>query len=1144
MSIGNFALQNSVSINTLRVSLALLGIFMLFSLPREQYPNVSLYYVHVTVVYPGATVYEIEKDVTQKIEDELQGISDVENIISTISNGLNFTRLEFSQSLSDEEFQNRYQEVQSLVSNITDLPEQAQDPEVDNFTYLDFLPIVNVVVSGDVSINELIKYSERVQDTLKKTPGILKIENKGLFEKHVLVEPDIVTMRARGIAVQEIEDAIRTWNISLPGGVLHSENQSYTIRMSSDIATTEDVGNIVLRTGENTFTTISDVAKVLEDYDMTEQRVRFNGNPAVEFMLYKTGTADSITMVEKSKKRVAEILKKFERENANIHVSFFSDTTENISNTIRILVSNAILGFLLLLMSLFIFLGWRSAIISALEIPFTFATSFFVLKFLGITLNSSTLFALVLVLGMLVDHSIVILENIIRLRNSPYNKDKKTAVIDGVSDVAFPVVTSTLTTIGTFLPLAFMPGFIGKFLLPVPVTITITLVISTISALVIIPIHYLEIPGRDRIKKSFVLEYCQNVLQHMLERILRFKVLVSCIVLIIVCGVVTMLFFVPVSLYDTEDQPFFFIDVTMPTGASVERSYNIMHEMEQRILSINEDSITGVLMLIGNTDPDIVDGVQVDKPHNAQFQIEVKNPNSNNAVPIDVIMDMVRNAISTVGGANSVHFRKQRTGPPVDPAIGYQLISDDLDVLAMLDASIRKRLATYGELYNIKSSFKSKTPSFVIKIDSQKASRYNISFDYIGSTIRSLFSNDEVSSIFVDNKHTNIVVSRGNNTADAKKFLAFLTFPIEDGKVVPLAAFATIEEQRNFSSVYRKNGKRQVNISAEAHKRNRVRDIHDDISSFAENQITTLDLAVEFEIGGEFSEFSNLLNDIIRLFLISIILVYFLLTVEFKSYFQPFLIMCTVFFTTIGVSTYLFISKTSLSIAIIYSFVALVGVVVNNAIVLISTANGNVNTHHMTHHNAIISATKQRFSPIILTSFTTIVGLLPTALGLSGKSPIWQPMASTIVTGLCFSTITTLLILPGLYEIFSFDHKRKNKNQETQLKDGKKNGGDLSTFALETAIENSPTYDTRYEHSVSKNKKRHVKNFFQKFSRSNVIPQKKNVKDAQSYAAKKQSIDEVVSALINVPIVKQNAKFLLFGNKNANYDNLDSKENL
>ncbi len=1139
MSIGNFALRNSVSINTLRVSLALLGIYMLFSLPREQYPNVPLYYVHIVVAYPGATAYEVEKDVTQKIEDELQGISDVNDITSTASNGLNFTRLEFSQSLSDEEFQNRYQEVQALISNISDLPEQAHDPEVENFTYLDFLPIVNVIVSADLPFAELMEYAARVETKLKTTPGVLKVENKGLLKKRVLVQPDIVTMGARGIAVQEIESAIRKWNMSIPGGTLHSENQSYNIRMSSDIATPQDVGNIILRSGENTFTTIADVARVFEDYDMTEQRVRFNGKSAVEFRLYKTGTADSISMVDEAKKRVAELSEKFQNEGENIHLSFFSDTTENINNTINILVSNAVLGFILLFLSLLIFLGWRSAVISALEIPFTFATSFFVLKLLGITLNSSTLFALVLVLGMIVDHSIVILENIIRLRHS-HGKSRKAAVIEGVSDVAFPIVTSTLTTIGTFLPLAFMPGFIGKFLLPVPVTITVTLVISTVSALIIIPIHYLEMPGRDRTHDFAIFDYARNILQYTLERILRFKVLVSLGVLVVVVGVVFMLLFVPVSLYDTEDQPFFFVDVTMPSGTSIERSYRIMHEMEQGILSIkDENSITGVLMLIGNTDPDLAEGIRIDRPHNAQFQIGVENPNSNpNATPIDEIMDAVRGIIAPIAGANSVRIRKQRTGPPVDPAIGYQLVSDDLNALAALDASIRRRLTQYDELYNIKSNFQSKIPSLSITIDSQKASRYNLSFDYIGSTIRSLFANDGVSSIFVDNEQTNIVVSRGNDTSEAKNFLAFLTFPTERGTIVPLSAFATIEEQRDFTSIYRKDGRRQVNISAEASKRDRVRDIHDDMLLFAKEEIAALGVPVEFTIGGEFSQFSNLLNDIIRLFLISIVLVYFVLTVEFKSYFQPFLIMCTVIFTTIGVGAYLLISGTALSISILYSFVALVGVVVNNAIVLISTANDNVAHQHMAHHNAIIVAAKQRFKPIVLTSFTTVVGLLPTALGLSGKSPIWQPMASTIVTGLFFSTITTLLVLPALYELFSFDHKLKNKSHKT---DASVYDGASVDHVKKSNNHNPVVLHEQNDHvdiksTVPKKRKKNSKKPSKKLAMHN-----NKTKHVCSYAEKKQGIDEVVSALINTPRVQQSSRVLHF-NATASTHHTEERE--
>lgn len=1013
-------LRNSVPINTLRLAFAALGMIMLFTMPREQYPNVPLYYVHVIAPYPGATAFQVEKDITQKIEEALQGVEDITDASSLVSDGFSFTRIAFSQALSEQEFQNRYQNVQSLISDLS-LPDGALKPTVQNFTYLDFVSIVNVVVSADLPPAQLIEYAKRVETSIKNAPGVLRVNNKGLFAKRIVVQLDENAVRARGIAPQEIENAIRAANATIPGGTLRTKSRQTPIQVLSGINAAEDVNNIVVRKTDAGTTLLSDIAVIAERYDNASQLVRFDGNPAVEFQVYKTGAADSISLVKTIEKRIAEQQASF--GDAGVRVSLFADTTENIKNTISMLVSNAIAGFIMVFLSLLLFLGWRPAVICSLEIPFTFAVSFFILNLLGITLNSSTLFALVLVLGMVVDHSTVILENITRIQCEG-EKDRVKAVMSGVRGVAFPVISSTLTTVGTFFPLIFMPGFIGKFLLPVPVTITVTMIISTISALITIPIHYIELPGKDSIREFTIFVRMRAWVGAGLEVILRFKLLVAGLVMAVIAGIIIMVFFVPVSLYDTEEQPFFFVDVTMPSGTSLELSNSVMREMENAVLSVaDENGIRGVLTLIGNTDPDIAEGLRIDRPHNAQLQIAVTNPNAESkALPMDTVMRNVEAVLAPVAGPDSVRLRKLRSGPPQLPAIGYQLLGSDLDALESLDAEIRKKLESYDDLYNVRSNLQARTASLEVTVDGLKAAQYGLTLAQIGLAIRSFFAEDAISSLFVDNEQMDIVVTYGGSPVRAKQALTFLTFPSQNGSVVPFSAVATVQEKENLTSLSRKDGRRQVNISAEAYTREQVRSINAEITALANARIAESGSAVEFKIGGEFEEFSSLLTDVALLFVVGVLLVYMVLTLEFKSYFQPILIMMTILFTTIGVGAYLLITRTALSISILYSFVALVGVVVNNAIVLISMANQNLK-EGMTHHRAIISAAQLRVKPIVLTSVTTIIGILPTALGLGGSSPIWQPMAATIATGLTISTLTSVFILPVFYEIFSWDKK-------------------------------------------------------------------------------------------------------------------------
>lgn len=1022
-----FCLENSRPINVLRIAFAILGIIFLFSIPREQYPNITLYYVHVLVPYPGASAIEIEKEITQKVEAKVKQLNNITGVNSVISDGLSFTRVAYKQSLSKKQFTSNYLELQASISNM-EIPEGAHAPIVDNFTYDDFLPVINVVIYTNENTEDvlvpLINTANRVKNNLELNKDVSSVKSKGLFSGKIRIRLDHEALTDNNISIFEITEAIEKNNISIPAGQLSTEQRILNIRTSSQTQDLVALENTIVRATPAGPIFLKDVATIENFYDTSHVSIRYNGNTAVTLQVYKNENVDSISLIKKIDDEVEKLNTLIPED---MVIATFGNTTINVQNSISVLTSNALIGFLLLCFSLLLFLGWKPALISALEIPFTFATSLFVLKILGITLNTSTLFALVLVLGMIVDHGIVILENMIRLRHFK-GFSRFDSIAHGISEVGLPVITSSLTTIGTFFPLIFMPGLIGSFLLPVPITITVTLIVSTISALIIVPIHYMEFPGNERTHELKIFDWGRAGLGWLLRIVLRFKLLTCILSLLISFGAIAVLFYLPVSLYDTEDQPFFFVDIELPQGSTMETSNTLMNALEDEVIPlIEDDTIKSVMSVIGDTSIDPVEGIRFDKPQNAQLQIEVYadqiEPEQLNAI-IEKVEERINAAIVNIRFTYKI--RKQRTGPPTSSAVGVKIAGDNLDHLRAVEGEILAELYTYNELYNIRSDFKMDKLEYLVRVDEEQASLQGLTVDVIGATVRQWLSNNAVISLFINNDRKDVIVQIDNISDVDKESLNYITFPdSRTGQLVYFNDVAELITTTEINSIYREDGKRLIKITADATSRDRIRQINSRILSQYDNE-----LALEYpdtivQIGGEFDEFSDLLNDILMLFIIGMLVVYVILVAEFKSYFQPLLIMLTILFTTIGVSFFLLVTKTELSIVVLYSFVALVGVVVNGSIILVSTANKFYLNNELTHLEAIKKATIQRFKPIFLTNFTTILGILPTALGLSGSSPVWRPMASTIVVGLIFSTFTTLLIIPAFYALLpQSKHKR------------------------------------------------------------------------------------------------------------------------
>ncbi len=1014
----SWIITHSKSLRLVRWLLALLGVFIAVGLPREQYPDVPLFYVHVLVPYPGATAEKIEETVTRKIEERAEAMNAIDEIDSVISDGLSFTRVTFSQSLKEDTFRSKFQELKSDVEQIH-FPEGVSEIFVDDFTYLDFLPITSLVIWGDQDIATIQKFAEQIRNKLETIQEVSYIEDNGFLDETVFIDLDLSQLEARGVSLQELIMSIQSNNVSIPAGFLNTVQQKIAVRTTGEFISIDDISQLPVRVDdEGGMIKVEDIARVQRGYDVHEKKIRFNNKNAVELKIYKESGVDSITLVRTIEELIATSASNIPK---GLQLEFFKDTTGGIIRSIATLRNNAVGGFILLFIVMLVFLGWRAAVIIALEIPFTFATSFLFLNIFNITLSSSTLFAFVLVLGMLVDTSIVTVENIIRLRHFK-GMSKELAAIEGTRQVRFPVLSSTLTTIASFLPLAWLPSFIGKFLLPIPITITVVLLISFASAMVMVPLYYLAFPGKGSTFEFAFFVRLRQVLSQILYAEMKRSVPILLAVFLALGGAILFLVFTPVSLYEVESQPFFFVDVLLPEASSLERTDTVMSEMEYRIQGYrnnNPGKIKHVLILSGEADLDLSEGIITDRASTGQVQIEVFD--NGDSIVLNQVMKDIELLLGDVYGYDTLTIRRQRTGPPPIPILGFRIIGADFDGLSRISSRVEDILSEYPEVYNVKNSSSEKSPTITARIHIQEAARLGLSAAEIGLSIRNMLSASPITSIYEgDNKNTDVVLRIGDTHSFTKEKMALLSVPTQYNTLVPLLSVATIQERLTLSRITRENGLRLAVVTAEARDKTRVREINQRIVKEIEDYIATEEAqAFSISRGGEFNEFSELFGKILFLLLIGVTAVYIVLTVEFNSYVLPFVILLTIPFSVLGVSIYIFSSGSYLSISILYSLVALIGVVVNNSIVFVSSANSYVLKRSKSRAEAALITACVRLKPVLLTSITTVAGVLPTAVGLTGRSPIWQPMAITIAIGLSISVFASLLVIPLIYSLGS-----------------------------------------------------------------------------------------------------------------------------
>ena len=1007
MNIGRFSVSNNVFLTVLMISLLVLGAFSMLQLPLEQFSEVPFYWVNIIVPYPGVSSEDVESSVSVKIENEMDGLDFLKRIQSVSSEGLSVVRVEFSDGISDQQFRTLYQDVQTRLARVN-LPDGTLEPLVDDFSSADFLPVIELVVYGGDSYAELVESASVISARMENLPDVSGVEAVGSREKKIFIRADRNRLEALGISLNELVRAVQLNTGTFPGGGFSDGSREFLLRTVGELYGAGSFADLsVRRTAEGGSVRISDVAEVEEGYEADGSYARFNGRNSIVLKVAKVPGGNSISVAEGVKRVAAE----YSGDPSGVELHLQNDSTIQITDSIGILLNNAFLGLILLAVILFAFIGLRNALMTALGIPLTFAITFILLDLLGETFNTNTLFGLVLVLGLVVDHAIVIIENSYRLRQQ--GMSRREAAVAGVNQVVLPVVAATGTTVAAFLPLMILPGTIGKFLRVIPLTVSIALIASTFEAVFFIPSHFADWPGGKVLKDRDWFTPLKNRFQSFTAASYRRRKLVILLFLVFLVGSFGLFPLLDLDLFSAEDFTLFYIDVETAPGTTLEKTTDIVGKMEDTIIPrIGNGEILSVTSSIG-----FAGGSSGNSTGNnvAQITVDLSERKDGRTRSIAEIMDDVKKEVLMVPGPEKVLFRKATNGPPTDQAFNIRLEGDDYEQLRTVSSLLQLRLNEDANLLNIEDNLDLGKPEVQLRINGERASEFGLSALDIGNYIRASFDGITAASIFRNNEEIDVIVSYASGQADFQS-VASIRIPAADGSLVPFSAVGSIVQTEGISSIKRVDGKREITISADAYDEQLVPEANRGIEEYFNREIAVRYPDVSLTVGGEFAELSNLIFQILQLFLIGVFLIYLILGSQFKSFTQPVLVMITVPFSFAGVLIFLAVSGTPFSTTVLYAGVALAGIAVNDSIVLVSFIN-ELRAAGRKTAEAVVEAAATRLRPIILTTVTTIAGLLPTAIGIGGRSVVWQPMASTIVFGLIFSTLTALVFIPALYGV-------------------------------------------------------------------------------------------------------------------------------
>ena len=1050
MIVSNTAVRKSVSVLVLSLMLIIIGVYCYLVLPRESDPDITIPNVFISTSYKGVSSVDMETAVTIEIEKKLKGLDGLKKIQSVSSEGLSSINVEFT---TGTDIDKALQDVKDKVDEAKGaLPSDLEDDPVVFEVNFSEMPIVIFSLSGSCGLPCLKRLGDRLEDAIEAVPGVLEVDVAGGLEREIRIEVFPEKLAYYGLTINSLQQILAEENTNTSGGTINLGHGRFQLRVPGEFTSPDEIYTLVLRVHDGQPVYLKDVARVVDGFKDAESRSRLNGESAVILMVKKRAGENIISISEKVDGVIAAHSKSWP---SGTKVTKILDKSTDIKNMVADLENNILTGLVLVIVVIFFAMGIRNALLVSLAIPFSMLISFIVLYLMGISLNMVVLFSLTLALGMLVDNAIVIVENIYRYMEQ--GVPRRRAAMRATSEVAYPVIGSTITTLAAFSPMLFWPGIMGEFMGYLPLTLIVTLSSSLFVALVINPAmaslfmkeHSLSMEGKAHDKedaeeqpiaiKGRILGTYSRVLRMALDRPLSVIISAFCVLIIMFQGWMLVVGIEkPVEFFPDIDPKGMYVNLETPEGADIDYVDTVLERLELAIAGEGGEASGGTVS--GPSDLANIETIYM-KAVQSSGGGSSFDPNSPNSIGIRFIdledrkrsthlsVDDIRKRVAGIAGGK-ITIAMEEEGPPTGAPINIEIAGDNFTVLGTLARQTRELLGRIPHVKDIRDDYSQGSPTVRVHIDRQKAALFGLTTNMIGFSLKAAYNGLEVSTYREGDDDFDITVQLGEQNRRVTDVLQELMIPAPSGELVPLSTLATVEFGGSIADITRINNQRVVTVQANVDETHIPGPV---ARAEAEKFLADIHLPPGYSVKftGE-NEFQQESEDFLgKAFLVALLLIFLILVSQFNSVSQPFIIMTSVILSLGGAFFGLMLYKQPFGIIMTgVGVISLAGVVVNNGIVLIDYIN-KLRTRGFALREAVIAGGATRLRPVILTAITTILGLIPMVTGVSfdfhsfsiswvsESSQWWQSMAVVVIFGLVVATFLTLLVVPTLYCFFA-----------------------------------------------------------------------------------------------------------------------------
>ena len=1040
MSLYSSSVKRPVTTILIFVAVMIIGLFSLQKLPIDLYPDIDTNTIMVMTTYSGASAQDIEQNVTRVMENTLNSVEHLKHITSNSRENVSVITLEFEYGYDIDVLTNNVRDKLDMVSSY--LPDDANTPIIFKFS-TDMIPIALLSVQANESLPGLYKIlDENVANPLARVDGVGTVSIAGAPQREIHVYLDPVRMEAYNLSVETISSLIGAENRNIPGGTFDIGNETYSLRVQGEFKDPKEMAGIVVGYSNGGVVHLSDVATIDDSLEERSQEAFNNGVKGAMIIIQKQSGANSVQISEK----VAKILPSIQKNlPSDVKLDYIVDTSDNIRNTIASLFETVMYALLFVVLVVFFFLGrWRATVIIVLTIPISLIASFIYLYATGNTLNIVSLSSLSIAIGMVVDDAIVVLENVtthIERGSAP-----RQAAVHGTNEVAISVIASTLTLIAVFFPLTLITGMTGVLFRQLGWMVTIMMIISTTAALSLTPMlcsrmlkqHREDSPLFHKIYGPIerFLDSLDNGFKRLLSVCVTHRWITTAAALGIFAASMLLMRFIGTEFFPVSDNSRLGVDLQLPIGTRVEMSKEVTERLYKEWME-KYPEIKVLNYRVGQASSDnAFASMQDNGPHIVSMNIRLVDPSKRKRGIVEIAGAMredlkhypeFKKALVNVGGNRGGGMSGQNT-------IDYEIYGYDFEKTDSVAQRLKRILEKVEGAADVNISRSDYQPEYQVDFDREKLAIYGLNLSTAATALRNRINGSTASYFREDGDEYDIKVMFDKQHRQSITDIENILLYNARGEGIRLKEVGTVVERFTPPTIERKDRERIITVSTVVQNRPMSAIIAD-----AQPEIDKMEkpAGVTIQLSGSYEDQQDSFRDLGTLAVLIIILVYIVMASQFESLTYPGIIMTSIMFAFSGIVLILWITGTNLNIMSMIGAIMLIGIVVKNGIVLIDYITLN-RERGMSVRRAVLDAGHSRMRPVLMTSLTTILGMVPMAIGGGEGSEMWRPMGIAVIGGLTFSTVLTLLFVPTMYTIFAFNGIKRTRKKLHQKLDAQK----------------------------------------------------------------------------------------------------------